>query len=84
MGRLMGNWASDGRARKKREDDGLLPCPWCGKVPKVQRYALFKTREMRYGVWCNNGNEESCPMIAIETNPFKTREEAIAAWNKRA
>ena len=62
----------------------LRPCPWCGKVPKMQRYSVGKTRELRYGVWCDNGNERQCPMLAIETMPCKTREEAAAAWNKRA
>lgn len=79
------NWASYGHAYKdKKKDDGLLPCPWCGKVPIVRRYALFKTGEIRYGVWCNNGNGEECPLIALETLPFERREDAIAAWNKRA
>lgn len=84
MKRKRSSWASDGKAWKADRDDGLLPCPWCGKVPKVHRYALFKTREMRYGVWCHNGNPDACPMTAIETLPFATREEAISAWNKRA
>ena len=69
---------------KAHEDEVLLPCPWCGKVPKVQTYAIIKTKERRFGVWCDNGNGEKCPMLAIETLPFETRNEAIAAWNKRA
>ena len=85
MRRSVKNWASDGMPYK---DGGmrekLLPCPWCGKIPKVQRYSMIKTGEMRYGVWCGNGNPNQCPMTSVETLPYKTREEAIAAWNKRA
>ena len=71
------------RDARKRDDEGILPCPWCGVVPIVRRYSLFKTGEIRYGIWCNNGNEKSCPMIAVETVPFKTKQEAIEAWNRR-
>lgn len=71
-------------APRREPDPELLPCPWCGRVPKMRRYALAKTGEVRYGVWCNNGIEEQCPMIAVETMPFKTKREAAEAWNKRA
>ena len=78
-------WAHNGRPYKKNKPEyKLLPCPWCGKVPKLQTYSLLKTRERRYGVWCDNGNDERCPMLAIETLPFKTKQEAVDAWNKRA
>ena len=78
-------WASHGIAYKKVErDDGLLPCPWCGRVPRVHMYTVAKTKERRFGVWCDNGREHECPMLALETLPFKTRQEAIDAWNKRS
>ena len=84
MPRSKKQWAHDGMPYKGDDDYKILPCPWCGKVPKLQRYSLIKTREMRYGVWCNNGNESQCPMIAVETIPFKTKQEAVEAWNRRA
>ena len=62
----------------------LKPCPFCGKVPKLQRYQVIKTRKMAYGVWCSNANEGSCPMLAVETLPFEHKQDAIDAWNKRA
>jgi hypothetical protein len=73
---------------QKRNDDtddgAILPCPWCGKVPIVRRYAVFKTGEIRFGIWCNNGNPSECPMTTVETLPFETRRGAIDAWNRRS
>ena len=78
------NWASTGAAYKETErDEKLEPCPWCGKIPRVHTYALLSTRERRFGVWCDNGNAGACPMTAVETLPFETREEAESAWNMR-
>ena len=82
---MRSNWAHDGKPYKQvAVSYDLLPCPWCGKKPKVHRYSLIGTGEVRYGVWCNNGNESQCPMVAVETIPFKTQKEAVDAWNRRA
>lgn len=71
------------RKPKTENQHGLLGCPFCGRVPEVHRYAMHPTGEIRYGIWCSNGRQDQCPMEAVETLPFETREEAIAAWNTR-
>ncbi len=52
----------------------LLPCPWCGKDAELDR-ASYGHR-----VRCANAK---CPVNAF-TLTFRTKEEAIEAWNRRA
>lgn len=53
----------------------LKKCPWCGKIPEL--------REESYGkvcfIECIN---EDC-VIQPETDAYRTKEEAIEAWNVR-
>jgi Lar family restriction alleviation protein len=49
----------------------LKPCPFCGgdgMLYDTSQFGLFIA-------WCNN--------CGVDTDPYDTREEAIAAWNQR-
>ena len=55
----------------------LLPCPFCGSAAGIN-----ETPGHAY-VWCAVKPGDSCG-IEPETAIFKTKEDAIAAWNTRA
>ena len=56
----------------------LLPCPFCGKEPEIDRYKIKGI--MHWNVSCMN---DHC-LVHVETDDFESEEEAIGAWNKRA
>lgn len=62
----------------------MLPCPFCGGIGHIQTYDGSS-----WMVWheCDidrePGNLRKVPSTSIETARFKTREGAIAAWNRR-
>ena len=58
----------------------LKPCPFCGGeavVVRAKSTSYFK-REVPYKVKCGH-----CP-CALAYTFFKSKEQAIAAWNRRA
>jgi Lar family restriction alleviation protein len=55
------------------DENGLLPCPFCGGKAIVAEHDLLYTRFI--------ANCESCE---AESSVFLKRVEAIAAWNRRA
>ena len=55
----------------------LLPCPFCGKEPEIDKY---KVRDvMVWDIGCMN---DDCD-VHVETDIFESEEEAIIAWNTR-
>lgn len=62
------------------DEEKLLPCPFCGSEDDVKVFSRIFNGYKLYWIRCDNGN---CPVHA-ETATFKTRDETIAAWNKRA
>lgn len=63
-------------------DDGLLPCPFCGEYPVVENAYEGFGYTPPDGYWrvyhCSNDNHE------ISTSSGKRRQESIDAWNRRA
>ena len=55
----------------------LLPCPFCGKEPEIDKYKIKGL--MHWDVSCMN---DYC-LVHVETDYFESEEEAIGAWNKR-
>lgn len=58
-------------------DDGLLPCPFCGEYPEndTKDYCQFGFVVRHV---CKNNK------TAMGTSNYKTKQEAIDAWNRRA
>jgi Lar family restriction alleviation protein len=56
----------------------LLPCPFCGKEPEIDKYKIKGI--MHWNVGCMN---DHC-LVHVETDDFESKDEAIGAWNKRA
>jgi hypothetical protein len=60
-------------------EDGLLPCPFCGEYPEIQH----DTEGEKYGrttgwlIFCD-GTSHSCT-----AGTFLTKQEAIDEWNRR-
>lgn len=55
--------------------DELLPCPFCGEHAEV-----YDFKDGRYLVECSNTNCDVYPYTSIHYD----KEDAIAAWNRRA
>ena len=55
----------------------LLPCPFCGKEPEIDKYKIQGV--MHWDVSCMNDN---C-LVLVETDSFESEEDAMKAWNKR-
>jgi Lar family restriction alleviation protein len=55
----------------KPETEKLLPCPHCGGAPTVHTEGWDAAQFIR------------CTECSANTRLFKTREEAVAAWNRR-
>ena len=62
-------------------DDGLLPCPFCGEYPVVENAYEGFGYTPPDGYWrvyhCSNDNHE------ISISSGKRRQESIDAWNRR-
>lgn len=54
----------------------LLPCPWCGEIPTLE-----KSREDEYFVGCQTPDDE-CPVV-LYSGPHATTNAATGAWNRR-
>lgn len=59
-------------------NQALKKCPFCGSTASVRMHDRGDYPGDDYSVCCNNSECE------IETGLYETREEAIAAWNRRA
>lgn len=57
----------------------LKPCPFCGEEATLQGY-FAPYEEIAFYVACSGEFCEVSPM----TNDFRTEQEAIEAWNRRA
>lgn len=65
--------------------DELRPCPFCGGKAKVMKLDLDSIDEgwQLWGVWCEDDlNEKYAHGHYIDN--YATKEEAVAAWNRRA
>jgi len=65
--------------------DGLRPCPFCGN-----KAVAFKDNYNKCGVYCSSCNAMIGVKLECDTElvdgwraEFDTKEQAIAAWNKR-
>ena len=62
-------------------EDGCLPCPFCGEYPVVENAyegCGYTPPDGYWRVYCSNDNHE------ISISSGKRRQESIDAWNKRA
>jgi Lar family restriction alleviation protein len=63
--------------------DELKPCPFCGSKPsKVRQHIVGGLAVAYYTVECEAGNSKC--FIKPKTKFFRSKEEAIEAWNRRA
>lgn len=74
----------------------LLPCPFCGGEVRLQDFDHLNTRTGKYvhewAFWHDcppmgkhrNVYGQGTGAMVIDSAYFETREEAIAAWNRRA
>ena len=57
-------------------EDGLLPCPFCGEYPEIQGGGL--SRAEGYLVFCDGTSH------GVTAGAFIAKQEAINEWNRRA
>ena len=55
----------------KALEQELIPCPWCGKKPKLRRGAYWWIR-------CDNSK---CPISPETRYTYHSPEEAVKIWN---
>ena len=60
-------------------DNGMKPCPFCGKEPTLTTYEGKDGWRDRYGVLCRY-DEGGC---GAESGLYHSKEEAIDCWNRR-
>lgn len=61
----------------------LKPCPFCGRKPsRVREHYVVYTTLIYYSVECKAPNTKC--KVKPKTGFFKSEEEAIDAWNRRA
>lgn len=58
----------------------LKPCPFCGDT-YIQIYATNNHSRGHFAIGCNTVN---CVGLHCESKLYKTKEEAVEAWNRRA
>ena len=58
----------------------LKPCPFCGNIPRIEKTEGGHNFEWDIDCVTKQGQ---C-FIPINNFPFKTKAEAIKAWNRRA
>jgi len=52
-----------------------LECPFCGSLATADAFNLYDDEELMWGVKCDNCN--------AYVGDYKTRTEALKAWNRR-
>jgi Lar family restriction alleviation protein len=57
------------------QDDELKPCPFCGSSAEVHLWSYGDILSEHYSIRCKNGHE---------TIGYKTAEQAMEIWNRRA
>ena len=57
----------------------LKPCPFCGKIPKIERHE-DSFRRIKWGIECVNEDCDIQPM----TPWYQNKKDTIDSWNKRA
>ena len=60
--------------------DKLKSCPFCGDK-YIQAYMSNNYYDIGYRIGCNT---LGCICLHTKSNVYKTKEEAIEAWNRRA
>lgn len=59
-----------------------LPCPWCGRKPRITRTTSTRYQKTPWQVACPSSRRSECPV-----SPFSylraTRERAVEEWNRR-
>ena len=58
--------------------EDLKPCPFCEGKPHIAQYKYSFGEAYLIKHTCKKQ-----PMLHVHGGPFKTRAEAIAAWNRR-
>jgi Lar family restriction alleviation protein len=61
----------------------LKPCPFCGSKAEIRK--VYGT-ENEYYVECNSSRgplEDRCIISGVGVRAFNSKDEAIAAWNRR-
>ena len=67
---------------KQIDDPRLLPCPFCGEDAAIWYFPIDGLRNHEsYYVGCTNNN---CGCELEHTGGYRTLEEAIEKWNRRA
>lgn len=61
----------------------LKPCPFCGGAVKLEQPVDRTPRNEWWGIVCRNTTNVG-GTCAIEQRPSRTKEAAIARWNRRA
>ena len=57
----------------------LKPCPFCGKIPMLERF-IDRFQRDKYDIECR------CPYCEVQpmTPWYEEKNDAIEAWNRRA
>lgn len=63
--------------KAKKNKEGLLPCPFCGRYPKVE---IYGSEAIEYSVECNKKGCSVLPWTGVR----KRKVTVIKIWNKRA
>lgn len=61
---------------QEKDENGLLPCPFCGEVKYIECGNMYGNTLYKFIVTCKGCGATSCD--------GETDSEAIAAWNRRA
>ena len=63
-----------------REKAMMKPCPFCGVVPWGIQHHAPEWEPVQYYINCENNK---CPVEDVRSGWFKSKEEAVEAWNRR-
>lgn len=70
-------------------DKGLLPCPFCGGVAGINTCRTSDREFLRMNGWdSDTGYGVNCIVCGVNNRGiaygFRTKEQAVEAWNRRA
>lgn len=70
---------------KLMKSNEVLPCPFCGKMPMIQRDTRFPNSApvTAYEVVCRSMPSE-CIISYVDNRYYRRKKDAIKAWNTRA